>query len=219
VLLRGRCRHCQQRISLRYPLVEAAYAALVVASLALYGPGLEALHAAVFCFFALGLLVTDLETMLLPDALTLPGALLGLLAAPALAPPGQRAAALGWAALTAVAGAALLLLVRWLYRALRHRDGLGLGDVKLMALLGAWLGPVRLGVAFFLGVVAAALWGTALIARHRSRRPAHAAHAGERDLTAAAALRLPLGTFLCAGALISLFAGDRLFAWYLGLFR
>jgi leader peptidase (prepilin peptidase) / N-methyltransferase len=204
-LLRGRCSHCQARISPRYPAVEAGYACLATASVALWGWTAHGLEAAVLSFFLLGLLVTDVETMLLPDALTLPGTALGIAAAALIGGQAWLASA-AWALLVAAGAAGVLALVSLLYWLVRRREGLGRGDIKLMALMGAWLGWEQTAVAFTLGVVAAALWGVVLLLRHgREEEPG--------------ALRLPLGSFLCGGALASLFAGRALLGWYLGLFR
>jgi leader peptidase (prepilin peptidase)/N-methyltransferase len=213
LVLRGRCRDCGLPISARYPLVELGFTLLVAASVARFGFSAAGLAASVFCFFALGLLVMDLETMRLPDAFTLPGLALGLLAtllSPSTSPdavPGRpdRLAAMGAALLATAAWALVLLLVRWLYYALRRRQGLGLGDVKLVAMLAAWLGGTRMGVAFFLAVVTAALAGLGLAAWQR-----RTAGGGEWRT-----LRIPLGACLCGGALYALFFGEQTLKWYL----
>ncbi len=106
--------------------------------------------------------------------------------------------------IAAIAGAALLLLiVRWLYKALRKRDGMGLGDVKLLAMIAAFLGFGQALLAFFVGAIVASLYGLALIARGK----------------AGAATRLPFGSFLAAGALASALLGPPVIAWYTGLLR
>jgi leader peptidase (prepilin peptidase)/N-methyltransferase len=230
LLLRGRCRACGQPIAMRYPLVEAGYTALGALSIVRFGFTEEAAAAAVFCFFALGLLVMDLETMLLPDAFTLPGLALGLLwafaapvwesgdlfghnglmVAPALS---LGMSALAMAALAAAGWALLLLAIRWGYYALRRRHGLGLGDVKLVAMLAAWLGASRTALCFLLAVIAAALFGlTGLRGRAFLR-----SQIADGDTAAWGTLRIPLGAFLCAGSLYSLFFGEKTLQWYFSL--
>ncbi len=219
VLLRGRCRSCRRPISWRYPLVEAALAALFVLCARRFSgaalPGFALLESCVLCFLLLGLFAMDLETFRLPDAFTLPGLALGLLQA--LLPGGGLAAQLRLTehapfalpripALTgslagAAGAAATLLLIRWMYRLLRRREGMGLGDVKLAALLGAWLGIAGAALTLVLAVVLAAVVGVAAMAV--LRRPA-------------ASLRLPFGCFLSAGAALCIFMGEPLLRWYFG---
>jgi leader peptidase (prepilin peptidase)/N-methyltransferase len=114
------------------------------------------------------------------------------------------AEALVFGRIAAVAGAALLLLaVRWLYKAIRKRDGMGLGDVKLMMLLAAFLGFSQSLLALLLGVLTASLYGLILLARSRAH----------------AATRLPFGSFLAAGGLFTALFGPGIVAWYTGLLR
>jgi leader peptidase (prepilin peptidase)/N-methyltransferase len=106
--------------------------------------------------------------------------------------------------IAAIAGAALLLLsVRWLYKAVRKRDGMGLGDVKLLAMIAAFLGFGASLVALFVGVIVASLYGIALVVRRR----------------AGAESKLPLGSFLAAGGLYAAFYGPGIVDWYVGLLR
>jgi len=231
LLLRGRCRDCRRAIPVRYLLVESGYAALVAASIAFFGFTPQALAAAVFCFLTLGLLVMDYETMLLPDAFTLPGLALGLLwslAAPVMAgdagipldasPAGSALVRLEKAALAAAGWALLLLTIRWGYCAVRRRQGLGLGDVKLAEMLAAWLGTSRTAVCFLLAVVAAALFGLTALGGQAFLRAQPQREQPNPDLPAAwGTMRLPLGTFLCAGGFYALFFGDKTLQWYFSL--
>jgi leader peptidase (prepilin peptidase)/N-methyltransferase len=104
----------------------------------------------------------------------------------------------------AIAGAALiLLLVRWIYKALRKQDGMGLGDVKLLAMIAAFLGFGESLLALFAGVLAASAYGLTLLARGK----------------AGAKSKLPMGSFICAGGLFAALFGQRIVDWYVGLLR
>jgi leader peptidase (prepilin peptidase)/N-methyltransferase len=205
-VLGGRCRACHWRIPWRYPAVEAATAALFLLAYLRYGLTLAGVGAALLSFLLLGLAVMDAETMRLPDAFTIPGILLGIFWRGTLPAPGiafhLRNAALSL--LYALCAALLIWLIRWFYYVLRHREGMGLGDAKLLAMIAAWLGPMLTGLTFVLGTFAAAVFGIALAARSR-RSP---------DQT-----MLPFGSFLCAAAIYALFAGQPVLHWYAGFFQ
>ena len=208
LLLRGRCRDCGSRISIRYPLVEALTAILFAVCLLTFGMGFKAVGMAVFCWLLLGLLWMDAETFLLPNAFTLPGILLGLVYSAVIA--GSVLRGLERALLGAVAIAGFLWLVSAAYRLVRRRDGMGFGDVKLGAMLGAWLGWEMGTVCLFLAIVAGALGGLIIAAVQRAK-PANA-NAGFGSA------RIPFGTFLAAAGLLTVFAGTPLLRWYLAFF-
>jgi leader peptidase (prepilin peptidase) / N-methyltransferase len=149
----------------------------------------------------------DSETMRLPDAFTLPGLALGVLWAGIAKPNGTSFSfrASGLAILWTVLAAAFILAIRWAYFALRRREGMGLGDAKLLAMIAAWLGPGLTLLTLFLGVVAAALAAVAWMLAHPRRA----------TLTA----RLPFGAFLCAAAGYAVFEGQPILDWYLRFFR
>jgi leader peptidase (prepilin peptidase)/N-methyltransferase len=234
MFLRGRCRVCRWRIPWRYPAVEVATAALFLLCFLQFGLTISSAGVAVFCFLMLGLAVMDAETMRLPNAFTWPGIGLGVvfagitggeivdrLGAGFLAfgsigtesevwfplPFGLGAAvpAMLLSAFWALLAALLILAVRWIYFAVRHREGMGLGDAKLLAMIAAWLGPQFALLSLFLGVVGAAMVGLAWMIL-RGRRSA---------LT----MRLPFGAFLCAAAIFAVFAGRPILEWYLMFFR
>jgi leader peptidase (prepilin peptidase) / N-methyltransferase len=229
LLLRGRCRSCGRRIPVRYPLVEAAAAALFLLCYFEFGLTLHGVASALLCWLLLGLAATDAETLMLPDALTLPGLALGVVYAaientarlPALdLATANHASALdlsftvSWrgaaeSLLWAAGAAVFVLLIRGLYWLLRRREGIGLGDAKFFAMIAAWLGPWQAGLVFFLAVICAATYGLGLIAWDRLRRR------GGKTLVA----RIPLGAFLCAAGILSLFEGESMLAWYVGFFR
>jgi leader peptidase (prepilin peptidase) / N-methyltransferase len=204
ILLRGRCRHCHARIAWRYPAVEFAAAALFLLCWLRFGLTVTGVGTAVLCFLLLGLAVMDAETMKLPDVFTLPGIGLGIVYA-ALRPADtlhDRLVHAGMAILWAAAAALFLLLIRWLFFVIRHKEGLGMGDIKLFAMIAAWLGPAGAILTLLLGALAAAIYGIFAVAFSRGRRPFFST-------------RLPLGSFLCAAALFTIFAGASIIAWYL----
>ena len=190
LVLHGRCRRCHKTIPPRYLLTEVIAAAGFGWQAYLFPNPLVWLWATVFFCLLLLLAIIDLETMLLPNILTLPGALLFLAASfvPGIpvAPADAFAAAFG--------AAGMLFSIGFIYKRLRGRDGLGLGDVKLMLLLGAVLGVQKTLVALIVGSSGGALIGVGLLLIKGGNLR----------------LRLPFGPFLAAGALVSLWFGDQL---------
>lgn len=195
LLLRGRCRRCGAPISQRYPLVEALTALLFILCLWRFGPRPEAAAAALFVSLMLALAAIDLEHHLLPDKLTLPGILAGLLLQPWL--PGS------WldAVIGALGGAGLLILVMNFWYWLRGEEGMGMGDVNMLALIGAFLGWKGVLVTLFLATLAGALVGISLMALGRL---------GLRS-------KLPFGVFLAGAGVTALFAGEMLLRRYVDL--
>jgi len=134
LLLRGRCRHCRAPITLRYPVVELLGAGLTLAAVRTAATPALALGHAVFLLALLVVLFIDFDFQVIPDVITLPGTVLGLLLS-LWSPLPLRDALIG----VAVGGGGLLLLAEG-YRRVAHREGLGMGDVKLMAMVGAFVG-------------------------------------------------------------------------------
>lgn len=195
-LLRGHCRHCQARISLRYPLVEALVGG---SSLAIYlqqGLGLE--YAAQLGFVAtmVALVFIDYRHRILPNSLTLPGTAAGLLLAGPRETLGMSQSLAG-----ALLGAGSLFLVAEVYFRLRKMEGLGMGDVKMMGMVGSFLGWKAVLLTLLIGSLLGTVVGLGLMAF------------GGKDLRTA----LPFGTFLGVAATASLFAGGPLIDWYSGL--
>jgi leader peptidase (prepilin peptidase)/N-methyltransferase len=193
LFLRGRCRACKAPISWRYPLVEAMTGALFVGCLEAFGVSWHAVVAAAFGCVLVALAGIDLEHFLLPDVLTLPALVAGLLISLRADWITAQQALLG-----AVLGGGALWLLAQAWVILRHEEGMGLGDVKMLAMVGAFLGWQGVIVTVFLGSLAGAVLGLSLIA------------AGRLDLGS----RLPFGVFLAGGALASLFAGPALVMRY-----
>jgi leader peptidase (prepilin peptidase) / N-methyltransferase len=219
LLLRGRCRNCQKRIAWRYPFVEAAVGVLTVGNVLFYRFNYWSVAFSIFCALLLALAVCDAETMQLPDALTLPLLGLGILYRAGDGYWGElyRGAAYAWhsawslglrGTISAVATAAALLLLRWLYSLVRHRQGIGLGDVKLAAAIAAWLGARQMCVVFFLAVVTGALTALAVLAVR-----------GRKAATAKGPLAIPFGTFLALAGIYCAFLGEPTLEWYLSFFH
>jgi leader peptidase (prepilin peptidase) / N-methyltransferase len=210
LLLRGRCRSCDARIAVRYPLIEAAMAALFLLCEMEFGLSVPGVAAAVLCWLLLTLAATDAETMLLPDTLTLPGGAVGILYSGFSA--GGRIFSWKSAAgslLAALCAAGVLIFVRKFYWFLRRREGIGLGDAKLLAMIAAWLGLAQTGLTLFLGVVSASIFGIVLIVVRRVRKE------GGSSL----AVRIPLGAFLSAAGILAIFQGELILSWYVKFFR
>jgi leader peptidase (prepilin peptidase) / N-methyltransferase len=205
LLLGAACRACGVRISWRYPIVELATCGLFTMCCLRFMPGWEAGGRALLCFLLLGLAVMDAETLLLPDAFTLPGLGAGILFAGVQR--GIRGA--GVSLMAAAAAAATLLLISGTYWLIRRRMGMGLGDVKLLAMVGAWLGMRQTALVLFLGVIVGAVYGVGLLLLRRGR---------DTSLPAGQ-LPVPFGTMLCAAGLYSVFLGPQTLNWYLQFFK
>ncbi len=212
-LLRGKCRHCGARISWRYPVVELMTGALFFNFVyAAGGPTTAAIKMCVFSALLVGLLFSDLEERILPDELTKGGIAIGFIFAVLVPVNANIAQSLLWlmgvdvngtAASVAEAafGAALPAFFLWaagaIYEKIRHKEGLGFGDVKLIAMVGAFLGFQGSVLAWLLGSVSGAIVGLAYIKLARKDPSTY---------------ELPFGTFLCASALIVAVFEKRLLA-------
>jgi leader peptidase (prepilin peptidase)/N-methyltransferase len=204
--LHGCCRGCGTPIPWRYPLVEAALAAMWAAAFHLYGASPAGAKAGLLCFLLLGLLFTDLETFLLPDAMTLPGIAVGLIFS-ALAPQ-DRLQHLLMSLAGAALGGGILLIISGVYYLLRKRHGLGMGDVKLLAMIGAFLGPATVLLVLFLGTIATAVASVLWLIVQRVRKTPMGRWAEHP---------MPYGTFLAAAGIVALFWGGNILKWYLGI--
>lgn len=199
LLLRGRCHGCGQGISVRYPIVEILCALLAYSLFARFGPTPLFL---VYLYFALNLVALtyiDLDHQLLPDRMTLSGLIIGLAVAPMLELDHPLEAA-GEALLGAFIGGGILYAVAWGYEKATGREGMGGGDIKLLAMIGAFLGWQGVLLALFLASVIGSFVGVIMMLTSGADRK----------------LALPFGPFLALGALVSLYWGDGIVAWYLG---
>jgi leader peptidase (prepilin peptidase)/N-methyltransferase len=207
VVLGGRCRACSEPISVRYPAVEGSTGVLAVLALVVFGPTLQAVVA--FAFTAALLLITfiDLDHMFIPDEVSLPGIGVGIAAAFLDGPP---------APLDAIAGVALgggaLWLVAWSYERLTGVEGMGFGDVKLLAMMGAFLGWQAIPVILVVASITGSLAGVVMIlvqarpALSRVRQRLGTAALAPYVRRAARRTELPFGPFLALGALVALYA-------------
>jgi leader peptidase (prepilin peptidase)/N-methyltransferase len=232
IVLRGRCRNCKGWISIRYPLVELAVGVLWAAvawapspeqgPLSFFPELICIVSILIFYWLMVALAFLDAENLWLPNFLTFPGIALGFIFT--VASGGLNAAfhmrhkihESGWmrfaifdaarnCIISILVAAGLLLLIRWLYWVFRRREGMGLGDVKLIAMIAAWLGLQLTLVAFFIGALLGAVVGLVVIAVPAMRDE------GEGWATS----KLPFGTFLCIGGIVSSLWGEPIIAAYL----
>jgi leader peptidase (prepilin peptidase)/N-methyltransferase len=190
-LLRGRCRHCRVRIPLAYPAVELVTALLLAGCVLEFGLSAEAAVAAFFCAVLVAVSAIDIEHRIIPNRIVVPATGLVLLANTAIHPSPQ------W--ILGALGAFAFLLAA----ALVHPKGMGMGDVKLAALMGAALGKT-VGVALMAGMLAAMIPSLLLLGRHGLK---------------ARKMKIPFGPFLAVGGVVGLFWGPELLDAYLATLR
>jgi leader peptidase (prepilin peptidase)/N-methyltransferase len=194
LFLGGRCRKCGVGVSIQYPIVELITAALFVLVIWMTPPGpLLATRLILVCIL-IALFGIDLEHQILPNVITLPGIAVGVLLS-LIAPPGWKDALIG-----ALLGGGVLYAIAGAYYLWRREEGMGMGDVKMLAMIGAFLGWKAVLVTLVLSSFAGAIIGVALMAVQRGTMK----------------FALPFGTFLAIGAIVAMFAGEPLVAWYAG---
>ena len=194
--LAGRCRHCAVRIPFRYPLVEVLNASGYVGLLWVFGPSLVAVA---YCLFYSALLVvagTDLTHKIIPNAVTFPGIIVGIVCAATVLPLGFLDSLLG-----VLVGGGILWLLAWASPYLFGKEGMGGGDIKLLAMIGAFLGWKPALMTIMVGSLLGSLVGVTLIAAQVIKREDY----------------IPFGPFLVCGALVALFFGQSILGWYHGL--
>ena len=193
LLLRGRCAHCHAPISVRYPLVEAATMLLSLAVAWRFGPTPEAALGLVVTWFLVAMSMIDVDRQLLPDSLTLPLMWIGLLASLLPVFAEVRDAVVG-----AALGYLILWSIYWLFRMVTGKEGMGYGDFKLLAALGALLGWQVLPMVILLSSLVGAVVGIGIIlATRRSKE-----------------IPIPFGPYLAAAGWIAMLWGDALNGWY-----
>ena len=196
LLLRGRCRACGGRISARYPLVELLNGLLTLALFLKFGPTPTFLVLFVFCSALVAITFIDLDHQIIPDAISLPGIVVGFACSFFLPWLGWKSSLIG-----IVAGGGSLLLVAWLYELFAKKEGMGGGDVKLLAMMGAFLGWRAVPFIIFASSLIGSVIGVTLMVVQK------------KD----AKLAIPFGPFLALGAVLYIFFGKTLILWYLNL--
>jgi leader peptidase (prepilin peptidase)/N-methyltransferase len=197
IWLKGRCRNCKASISLRYPLVELITGILAIAILFLFGLTLEGLVYFIFISSLLVITFIDIDHKIIPDIITLPGIPIGLLASFVLPAMTFISSLVGL-----LVGGVSLLLVAWVYSLITHKEGMGGGDIKLLGMIGAFLGWK--GVIFT--IFAASLTGTLvgiIVMLQKGKNLKFA---------------IPFGPFLSIGAMSYVFFGEKVVFWYLHSF-
>jgi leader peptidase (prepilin peptidase)/N-methyltransferase len=193
LLLRGRCAHCGTAIPARYPAIEATTALMVGAAAAVFGPTAAGIGAAILSCFLVALAFIDLDTQLLPDDLTLPLLWLGLLfnLSGTFVPIGD-------AVVGAIAGYLALWSIYWIFKLVTGKEGMGYGDFKLLAALGAWFGWQALPAIILLSSAVGAAIGIAMIALVRHKRE----------------VPIPFGPYLAGAGILALYFAQPLGALF-----
>jgi leader peptidase (prepilin peptidase)/N-methyltransferase len=197
LVLRGRCRACRAAISLRYPFVELLTAVMFAGAWWFYGPSVLLISRLLFGCALIVLFAIDLEHQLLPNVITLPGIAVGF-AFSFLTPPGWFDSVIG-----IVVGGGVLWAVAEGYYLVRHEEGLGMGDVKMLAMIGAFVGWKLTLIALMMASFAGSLVGVIFIVSRRGGLK----------------YALPFGTFLALGAALAATIGPGVLDWYLGFYQ
>ena len=196
LFLRGKCSGCKTPISIRYPIIELVSGLLAMGSAVVYGPGMTSFLVIILCWLLLAMSMIDIDHQLLPDSLTLPLLWIGL-----LANASGMFTSLEEAVYGAVAGYLSLWSVYWLFKLVTGKEGMGYGDFKLLAALGAWMGWQFLPLIILLSSFVGAFIGIGMIViRGRDRN-----------------IPIPFGPYLAAAGLIAMFWGDELINAYMGM--
>jgi len=196
LFLKGKCSNCKTPISLRYPLVELATGLLSLAVFLIFGPTAKMLSALMLTWAVIALTMIDFDTQLLPDDITLPLVWAGLLVnMKGLWVP------LDQAVLGAAFGYLSLWSIYWLFKLVTGKEGMGYGDFKLLAALGAWLGPSQLPLIILLSSCVGAVIGGVYAAIRKESAP------------------FAFGPYLAIAGLIAMFSGPEIVSWYLGTWK
>jgi leader peptidase (prepilin peptidase) / N-methyltransferase len=195
--LRGRCRTCRAAIGVVYPTVEMLTGAVFLAAYLLYGLTPLFVVRVGFACAMIVLFVIDLQHRILPNVITVPGIAIGFVASVFL-PPGWFSSLLGL-----LIGGGVLFAIGEVYYRTRGVEGMGMGDVKMLAMIGAFLGWPLMLLTLIIASFAGAIFGGIMMA------------SGRGGMQAA----LPFGTFLAVGALVAAVTGEPIISWYLGFYR
>jgi leader peptidase (prepilin peptidase) / N-methyltransferase len=196
LFLRGRCRKCGVSVSWQYPLVELITGVLFVLVVWLTPMGPLVASRLILVCILIALFGIDLEHQILPNSITLPGIVMGLLFS-LISPPGIKDALIG-----AAVGGGILYAIAGAYYLWRREEGMGMGDVKMLAMIGAFLGWKAVLVTLVLASFSGAFIGLGMMSMQRGGMK----------------YALPFGTFLALGSLAAMFVGEPLITWYAGFF-
>jgi leader peptidase (prepilin peptidase) / N-methyltransferase len=196
IILRGTCRHCKKRISVQYPVVEALTGLMTLALFMKYGPTVQFLLLLLFSSALLIITFIDLAHQIIPDAISIPGIPCGLGASLLIPTVSWQESLLG-----ILVGGGILLFIAVGYKWITRRDGMGGGDIKLLAMMGAWLGwkaiPFIILASSLIGLLVGG--GSGLLLKKGLRT------------------KIPFGPFLAIASLIYIFFGPEIIRWYIGL--
>jgi len=193
LLLRGRCRNCKTPFSFRYPLIELLSGLFALGAFLRWGMSAESLI--YYGFIAVLVVITfiDIDHYIIPDVISLPGIPVGIIASFFLPEMTFKASMIG-----VLLGGGILYTVAWTYNFFAHKEGMGGGDIKLLAMIGAFVGWKGVLVTLFIGSVVGTLAGGSVMLYTRSSLK----------------LKIPFGPFLAIGAMIHIFFGEDLIYWY-----
>jgi len=198
LFLRGKCRSCGEPISLQYPLVELLNGVLTLALFLRFGPGFVFAVLFVFCSALVVVTFIDLEHQIIPDLITLPGIAIGFLVSFFIPQLGWLNSLIG-----ILAGGGSLLLIAYGYQLLTKKDGMGGGDIKLLAMMGAFFGWKAIVFIIFAASLVGSVIGVSVML------------AQKKDST----LAIPFGPFLASAAVLYIFYGNKIIFWYLNMGR
>lgn len=223
ISLRGRCRYCKSKISVRYPVVEGVTGIIFLLVFLVFQVSTLTIGYWAFCSWLLALSLIDLDTMTLPNALTQSGLVVGILFQMVVGfLPEASYVALVNHLMMAIVGAVLGL---WLFDAIAllgsiafGKAAMGAGDAKLAAMMGAWLGWKYLLLASFIACALGALIGSAIIIRRRIPKASLREAASQEKSQQTLGQKMPFGPFLALGSIITLFSGEAILSSYLRIF-
>lgn len=198
LLLRGRCRHCRSHVSVRYPIIEALTGGFALVALYAFGVSASALAHFIFYSVLLTLTFIDIDHRIIPDVISLPGIPLFFLLSLTVPTLTWQEAALGL-----VAGGGSLWLVAWTYQRVTGKAGMGGGDIKLLAMMGAFIGWKGVLFTVFFSSLTGSVIGLSIMAAQKGTMK----------------MALPYGPFLAAGGIAYTLFGAQLIGWYFGLMQ
>jgi len=196
ILLKGRCRNCGSKISIQYPVVEFLTGLIYLIIYLIYGLSIQSLVYIILSSALIIIAFIDLQEQIIPDVISLPGIVVGLILSFIVPYISFINSALG-----ALVGGGIILIIAWVGSIIFKKEAMGGGDVKLAAMIGAFLGWRYMVISLFLGFFLGALAGIFLILSKIKRK---------EDM-------VPFGPFIALGSIITLLCGEKIIAWYIGI--